>query len=332
MSIPSGPQAWSRADAEVRAAFLATVAADGLPGDGLRLSWSNWMFGREDLADSAARLARHGIRWIELHGNHYGADLGYRPAEVRRILAGHGIRVAGVCGMFSAENDLSAVSGLVRQAAFDYLRRSLDFAAAVGGSYLLTVPGAVGRPRPYDDGEFERCVDSLRRAAPLFAEHGIRCAIEPIRADEVSFCHTVADAQALLAAVDHPWVRWVNGDVYHMLHGEAHIGQAVCTAGAQLANLHLADTNRGALGDGMLDVDTLIMALYAIGYPGSGGFVTAEPLGAGADPYRRMHGRSDPAALDRLVGQTAQAWREREATVRALAATARPPCALVASG
>ncbi|MDY6913808.1 MAG: hypothetical protein SVT52_05070 [Planctomycetota bacterium] len=31
------------------------------------------------LADSAGRLAAAGVNFIELHGNHYGPDLGYKP-------------------------------------------------------------------------------------------------------------------------------------------------------------------------------------------------------------------------------------------------------------
>lgn len=42
----------------------------------LKFSWSNWGFGLEDFAVSCARLEKAGIRFIELHGNHYGADLG----------------------------------------------------------------------------------------------------------------------------------------------------------------------------------------------------------------------------------------------------------------
>ncbi|MCL6633667.1 MAG: hypothetical protein K6T63_13675 [Alicyclobacillus herbarius] len=35
----------------------------------LNFSWSNWGFGFESLADSAARLAKNQIQYIELHGN-----------------------------------------------------------------------------------------------------------------------------------------------------------------------------------------------------------------------------------------------------------------------
>jgi len=223
--------------------------------------------------------------------------------------------VAGICGMFSAENDLSSNSGVARQRAIDYLKRTIRFAAAVGGEYVLVVPGAVGRPRKYDDSEFDRSTQTLRLAADLFVEHKIKAAIEPIRSAEVSFCHTIADAKRYIDAVDHPGVKHINGDAYHMLTEESHIGEAILEAGEQLTNLHMADSNRCALGDGSLDLDTLIMALYLIGYNRPGCFVTPEPLGPGADPYPAMHGKPDPAALDELVRKTATTFRQREQAV-----------------
>jgi D-psicose/D-tagatose/L-ribulose 3-epimerase len=285
----------------------------------LTLSWSNWGFGVEDLAESAARLESAGIRHIELHGNHYGPDLGYEPAEVLKTLSDHGISTAGICGMFSADNDLSSNRAVCRQAAVDYIRREVDFAAAVGAKYLLVVPGAVGRPRAFDDGEFGRSVETLRRVADVFVEQDVKAAVEPIRSAEVSLVHTIAEAETYLDAVAHPGVAHINGDVYHMQAGEAHIGEALVRAGERLINLHLADSNRCALGAGSLDLDTVIMVLYLIGHNRAGRFVTPEPLGPGGDPYPAMHGRPDPARLDRLVHDTATYFRTREESVRAFA-------------
>ena len=311
------PQAYEALNLDIRARLETQQRerAERLK-QGLNLSWSNWGFGLEPLADSAARLERSGIRFIELHGNHYGPDLGYRAPETLRVLGDHGIRVAGICGMFSAENDLSSNSPVARQRAIDYLKRTLAFCAEVGGGYILVVPGAVGRPVAYDDTEFERSVDALRRVADGFTAHGIKAAIEPIRRDEVSFCHTIGDALAYIEAVGHPGVQHINGDVFHMQAGERHIGMAVIEAGERLINLHVADSNREALGDGMLDVDTLIASLYVAGFNREGCYVTPEPLGGGADPYPAMHGKPDAARLDRLVERTVATFREREAIVR----------------
>jgi sugar phosphate isomerase/epimerase len=278
----------------------------------LNLSWSNWGFGLEPLAESAERLQKAGIQFIELHGNHYGPHLGYPVQETIKVLKDHGLRAAGTCGMFSADNDLSSNRAIQRQAAVDYILRELEFTDCVGGSYLLVVPGAVGRPDKYDDSEFERSVETLRLVADEFVRYGIRAAIEPIRSAEVSIIHTIADAKCFIQAVNHPGVSHINGDLYHMQTEEAHIGEAILQAGDMLTNLHVADSNRCALGDGSLDLDTIIMALYLIGYNADGRYVTPEPLGPGGAPYPAMYGKPNKAALDRLVMQSATYFRARE--------------------
>ena len=284
----------------------------------IKLSWSNWSFGMEPLQKTAERLHKNGIEWIELHGNRYGDDLGYKSEEVLETLGRFGIKVSGVCGMFGPENDMSSNSGRARQQAIDYIRRQLDLCQETRGSYLLIVPGAVGRPISYDDNEFERSVDTLRLVADDFVKAGIRAAVEPIRSAEVSFIHTIADAKDYIAAIDHPGIGHINGDIYHMQVEEANIAQAILEAGPMLINLHLADSNRCALGQGSLDLDAVIMALYVIGYTDGSRFVTPEPLGPGGDPYPAMYGRPDESLLDSLVAETAAYWREREQSVLSL--------------
>ncbi|MCM3588796.1 sugar phosphate isomerase/epimerase [Mesobacillus maritimus] len=278
----------------------------------LKLSWSNWGFGLETLEESLIRLKEAGIEYIELHGNHYGDDLGYDVEETLSLLKKYNMKVSGVCGMFSAENDLSSNLPSKRQAAISYIKRELAFTSAVGGEYLLVVPGAVGRPNAYDDTEFERSIRTLRGLGTLFAESGVKAAIEPIRSAEVSFVHTVADAKNYIKAVNHEAIQHINGDIYHMQSEEAHIGEAIIEAGNQLVNLHLADSNRGALGEGFMDIDTIIMALYLIGYNQGNRFLTPEPLGPGGDPYPAMNSIPDKQKLENLVRQTATYFKERE--------------------
>ena len=281
----------------------------------LKLSWSNWGFGIEPLDVSCERLANAGIKYIELHGNHYGPDLGYKLTDTRSTLEKYDIKAAGICGMFSAHTDLSSNNPVHRQAAIDYLRREIKFCKDIGGSYILVVPGAVGRNAAYDTVEFERSIETLSVVTDLFIEHNVRAAIEPIRSAEVSFVHTIYDAKQYIKAVNHPGVKHINGDVYHMQSEEAHIGSAIIDAGEMLINLHMADSNRCALGDGSLDLDTIIMALYLIGYNEGERYVTPEPLGPGGDPYPAMYGKPDPKKLDELVNKTAAYFRKREDAV-----------------
>ena len=215
--------------------------------------------------------------------------------------------------MFSADNDLASNRHIKRQAAIDYIRREAAFTAEVGGIYMLVCPAAVGRAGKYDDSETDRSLDSLSRVADVFVQHGVLAAIEPIRAAETTIVHTFAEAKDYIGRLNHPGVQHINGDVYHMLAGESHIAQALWEAGEMLTNLHMADTNRCALGDGALDIDSIIMALYLIGYNNKARcFVTPEPLGPGGDPYPAQNAKTDPAILDKLVFDSVNYFRARE--------------------
>ena len=281
----------------------------------LNLSWSVWMFGPEPLERALARLKSAGVEWVEIAGDHHTPDSGLDAAETARLLESQGMKAAGICGLFSAENDLSSQSPYSRQAAVDYLRREIDFARAVGAGYLLVVPGAVGRTHPLDAMEAKRSARTLRSLGDRFREAGIKAAIEPIRGAEVSFVRTIAEARAYLAEVGHPAIGHLNGDIFHMLSEEVHVGEAILEAGEQLVNLHLADSNRGALGDGMMDLDTVIRALYLAGHNREGRFVTGEPLGPGGDSYALMIEGPDPRRMDEMVRRSAACFREREEAV-----------------
>jgi len=282
----------------------------------LNLSWSNWGFGREALEVSAERLAKANVGFIELHGNHYGPDLGYEVDATLAILQQHGLKVSGVCGMFSADNDMASNRPVCRQAAIDYLCREVPFTAAIGGDYLLVVPAAVGRPKSYDDVEEDRSAETLAQCAHLFTGHGVAAAIEPIRSAETSIVHTVKDAKRYLGKVNRPGIAHINADVYHMQSEESHIGEALMAAGNALMNVHFADSNRSALGEGSMDIATIIRALYVIGFNRLGRYVTFEPLGPGGDPYPAMYGRPDARKLDALVNTSVAYFRECEDFVR----------------
>ena len=278
----------------------------------LNLSWSNWIFGLENLEDTAKRLQRNAIEFIELNGNRHGEDIGYKSSEVKKILSDYGIRTAGICGIFSPDNDFSSNRGVIRQNAIDYIKRNTELGEELGADYFLIVPSAVGRSQKIDDKEFERAVIALQRVSNVFTATNIKGAIEPIRSTEVSLCHTVQDALDIIEAIDHPGIQHINGDIYHMHTEETHIGEAVLKCGKRLVNLHVADSNRCALGEGSIDLDTVIMALYILGYNREGCYVTPEPLGPGGDSYVALFGLQDKEVLDELVRQTESYFRERE--------------------
>jgi D-psicose/D-tagatose/L-ribulose 3-epimerase len=304
---------------EITAEFIKLLKNNpSVKKENIKLSWSNWGFGIEPLEDSAKRLFNNNIKWLELHGNKYGKDLGYNSKNVLKILKPLDIKVSGICGMFGPENDLASNSGISRQNAIDYIRRQLELGYEVGASYMLIVPGAVGRPHAYDNNDFFRSAETLSLVADDFAKADIAAAIEPIRSAEVSIVHTVSRAKEYIKQINHPAIQNINGDIYHMHSEESYIPESIIDAGDMLKNLHLADSNRTALGKGSIDVDAVIMALYIINYYQGSRFATPEPLGSGGDPYPARFGRPDSALLDKLVSDTATYWWEREEQVKTL--------------
>jgi len=281
-------------------------------------SWSVWMFGIEPVADSLSRLRRNGLEFVELKGDHATPQTGTSVQDLRDALAETGIRVSGTCGMFSVENDLSSNSAYVRQHAIDYIKRELEVLHLLGGYYLIVVPGAVGRPQSIDAVEWERSSTTLRACADRFLESGIRAAVEPIRSAEVSLVHSISEAMKYIERVDHPAIGHVNGDTYHMLLEEPHVGEAILEAGDRLANLHLADSNRNAPGRGMIDFDTVLMAAYLSGMNQEGRFLTPEPLGPITDPYLLANEPCRTEIMDELVRDTMAYLRQREDYIRSM--------------
>jgi sugar phosphate isomerase/epimerase len=278
----------------------------------LNLSWSNWGFGMEPLEEAAKRLQKHNVKYIELHGNRYGSDLGYDIKKAKKVLNDHNIKVAGICGMVFPESEFSSNKHHVTQRCIDYFRRNIDMCAELGGSYILFTPGAVGRPKKYDDYEFDRAAEVIRKLGDYFINHNVRAAIEPVRPEEVSFCHTFAEAKRLIKTIDHPGIQHIAGDLFHMLVGEENIASTILEYKDMLINLHIADTNRGALGRGFINLDLVLIALYLIGYNNDSCFCTPEPLGPGGNPYTAMYGKPDKEILDELVRQTASYFYARE--------------------
>ena len=276
------------------------------------MSFSIWMFGSEELEKSFKRIKEAGYNYVELPGSHHVKELGLDSNKVNKLLDKYDLEVSGVCGLFSPETDLASNDPYKRKNAIKYIRNEIEFTKEVGGDYVIVVPSAVGRPDKIDDNEYERSISTLKMVADDFIEADIKAAVEPIRSAEVSLIHTIKDVKKYIKDVNHAGIQNINGDIFHMINEEKHIGDSILEAGEKLTNIHIADSNRGPIGEGMINIDIVIMALYLINYNQTGKYVTGEPLGIGGNPYQLMHGKTDPEKLDFLVEKTRNHFKERE--------------------
>ncbi len=277
------------------------------------LSWSVWMFGLEPIENSMERLKRNGLSFLELKG-----DISMEVEKVRLAIDRYDMAISGVCGLFSPDRDLSSPDAEISGRAIEYILREIEFISKLGGKYMIIVPGAVGRPKAIDSQELERSAKNLKTCAKAFSAARVAAAIEPIRSAEVSIVHTVGEAIDYIASIDEPAIAHLNGDIYHMLNGERHIGLAILECGDRLMNLHIADSNRDAPGKGMIDIDMVIMASYLVGMNRPGRFLTFEPLGPYPDPYVLSTQPCNIDVMERLVSDSVSYFREREEIVRSL--------------
>jgi sugar phosphate isomerase/epimerase len=285
------------------------------------LSFCTLMFGLEDVTKSINRLASLDYCYIEILGNYGGYNTGNQSQlkNIKSLLEATGMQCSGICGSVQAGFTLESKDFFARQRAKDFIRYNVDFCTELGGQYYLLTPGSTGGEKPAQDGgDWVRSVCTLREIADVFTERQVKCAIEPILPSITPICHNFAEAEQYILEVNHPGVQHIYGDTEHMLGGEEHIGQAILGAGSRLLNLHLKDTyKQGPIGCGMLDIDTIIRALYLIGFNAEGHFAVGEPLTDLYDPmldYGTMVPHSEEV-LVRIAKETFKTFRERESFI-----------------
>ena len=243
------------------------------------LSYCCQTFGWEPIPKSIERLAKLGYKYIELPGQYGGPDIGphVHLDEILEALDKYDMKCSGVCQLSMEGFGLNDKNYFNRQRAVDYTRGIVKFAHDVGGSYCLLTPAPCPLP-PIDGGDWIRAASTLHDIADVFTEYGIKGAVEPVQPGQCAVVNNFAEARKFIADVDHPGFVHVYGDTDHILHTEDHVGQAIIDNADLLLNLHLRDTNQGLpIGHGMLDVDTVIRALYLIGFNTPGHYACAEP-------------------------------------------------------
>ncbi len=126
----------------------------------------------------------------------------------------------------------------------EYLQRAFPRAAALGIKVcVMGNGGARNVPDGFDRATAEQqLAEILRLCGESAKQYGITVALEPLRVKETNLINTVAEGIALCRKVDHPNVK-VQADFYHVLSSGETL-EAIENAGAQLAHVHLAVTDR----------------------------------------------------------------------------------------
>ncbi|HEV8265978.1 MAG TPA: sugar phosphate isomerase/epimerase family protein [Gemmatimonadales bacterium] len=234
-----------------------------------RLSLNQITADRASLRDAVEACARHGVPYMAIW-RHKVAETGLSAAA--RLVRDAGVRVSSVCrgGMFPAATRAE------REARLADNRRAVDEAAALGAAVLVLVCG----PAPDKDIAAARrmVADGLAALAPYAAERGVRLGIEPLHpafAAERSCITTLAEARCLAERCD-PASVGIIADVYH-IWWDPQLQDELARAQGRLLGFHVSDwlvpvhdvlMNRGMMGDGVIELRPIRVAVERAGYVG----------------------------------------------------------------
>ncbi len=229
-----------------------------------RFSFYTIPFKGEAFGRSAERLARFGYDGIEVPG-----DPSSLPAsEVCVTLRATGLNASAVCPrVYGPDRDLSAGDAGDRAKAVAYFRSLIEFAVQIGAPTVIVAPTAVRRTMPdvSIDEDWRRAVESISTVAQDAAAAGVSLALEPWNRYETFMLNRVEQADRMRREIGSDSVG-VMADLFHMNIEETDIAAAISSAGPYLLNIHFADSNRHAPGQGHIDLVPVMRALQRIGY------------------------------------------------------------------
>ena len=150
----------------------------------------------------------------------------------------------------------------------NYLEPAIGRVAALGGEAIVFGSGGARRvPDGFPQEEANKqLVRFLRLAGGTAERNDITIVIEPLNSRESNIVNSVVEGMELAQAADHPRVRLL-ADFYHMMEDDEPL-ENVTTCAAWLDHVHVADTTRGAPGEGDYPYGEFFRRLHEGGYSG----------------------------------------------------------------
>jgi D-psicose/D-tagatose/L-ribulose 3-epimerase len=193
-----------------------------------------------------------------------GDDVKFDAGLTRRAAGDAGLGlVLGPGGQWPEGADLSDDDPANRRLAFDWHRRQIDLAAAVGArgysGAIYGRPGKVLRRRPPAD-EYARTAEGLHGLAEHAQRAGVALAIEPMSRFRTHLVNTPSQALRLVGLAAHPYLK-VALDTYHLATEVRDLAAEIRKVGPRLLALHACENDRGVPGKGLMPWSEIFAAL-----------------------------------------------------------------------
>ncbi|KPL78768.1 hypothetical protein ADN00_05915 [Ornatilinea apprima] len=225
-------------------------------------------------------------------------DLDYE--RLRNALVAEGMLASCGTGL-GPTTDISSPDPKIRQAGLDHLQACFEGAEKLGSPILGGVTYAAWGMFP-DQGFRQRrdfCIQSLRLAGKMAADHGVTLCLEVLNRFEGYIINTAEQGIQLLNEIGHPNIK-LHLDTFHMNIEEDNIFEAIMKAGNYLGHFHCVENNRKIPGEGhipWLEVQKALKLIRYQGYLVTESFVNpAGEVGRGLSIWRPLADDLDQAA------------------------------------
>ena len=224
--------------------------------------WTNGatQAGLEEAMESAAASGYDLIEFSYLRPEAFDLD------ALARRAAGLKLGVAVTMGLPAAADVSSEDAECVKRGAAllsDAVKAVRDLGGTTLGGILYSAHGKYAT-LPTDRGR-KNSIETLARTAEIAAGAGVDVVLEVVNRFETNLLNTTAQGLAYLEATGAPGLR-LHLDTFHMNIEEANPAAAIRLAGDRLGYIHIGESNRGYLGEGVIDFDRIFDALLDIDY------------------------------------------------------------------
>ncbi|MCX7645178.1 MAG: sugar phosphate isomerase/epimerase [Rhodobacteraceae bacterium] len=218
---------------------------------------------QEGLEMALRKTAEHGFRTIEfayLRPERFNLD---RLATLARSLD---VEIGVTMGL-PRDRDVSSEDPAIVAAGEAMLADAVRAVRDIGGNKLGGI--LYSAHTKYDRQPTRRGWDNsaaaIARTAELARQSGIDLVLEVVNRFESNLLNTTAQGLKFIADTGSDHVR-LHLDTFHMNIEEANPAAAIRLAGDRLGYFHIGESNRGYLGDGVIDFDLIFDALLDIDY------------------------------------------------------------------
>jgi D-psicose/D-tagatose/L-ribulose 3-epimerase len=209
----------------------------------------------------------------------FGGEAAQFQALGRR-LADMGLERTAVSALTSTDVNPLVPDPAVRAKAVDFMKGVLDSCAALGASRVVgpmhSTLGHFSGSGPTED-EKKRAIEFHQKIGDHAKSVGVAINLEALNRFECYFVNTMADLQAHVERVNHPYIRGMY-DTFHCNIEEKDPIGAIAKHAKAIDHVHISENDRGTPGRGHIDFPAVYKALKAINYDG---WLTIEAFGRG---------------------------------------------------